>query len=544
MADPSGERPSLRLIAGELVANLAQDVEDVAELALGTRRPRVPRIATPTHEVSEPQKPRTRIAIIGGGIAGLSAAWSLVRDRGFDGDVVIYESGTEVGGKLRLTEIEGITVDAGAEAMLAVRPEAIALARAVGLGSSVVHPVTSQASLVARGQLRPIPPGLISGIPTDLHALAASDIMSIPGLLRIPLDHLLPKTSIDGDVSIGDYVATRLGQEVVDRLVEPMLGGVYAGRSEELSLEMTVPALFRLARRDRSLLAAAREARATGAAPSGARRGPVFAGLAGGVGRLPIALADRLRRKAVNIETSTTVTGLRRTQLGWRLLVNSGGATERVNVDAVILAVPAPAAAKLLRHANPLAAATLDTVAYASVAIATLLYQPTSVPASVQGSGFLVPPCEGFEIKASTFSSRKWAWIARSGAAGKRTKGRRDSFIVVRTSLGRYGEPEALRREDSELAGVAARELNTIAGLPLRPVASQVTRWGGALPQYTVGHRGRMANVREVLVDTPGLTVCGAAYDGVGIPACIGSAQFAAGQVTAYLKERGQWAHA
>jgi oxygen-dependent protoporphyrinogen oxidase len=522
---------------------LAHDVAEIAEVALTGKTPEEREKATSSSDQPEKASRARTVAVIGGGIAGLSAAWSLVSDRQADADIIVYESSPSVGGKLRLNEIEGLSLDAGAESMLAVRPEAIALTKAVGLGSSIVNPATTSAAVYSRGELRPLPAGLISGIPTDLRALAASDILSVPGLLRIPLDHVLPKTSIPGDVSVGDYVATRMGREVVDRLVEPMLGGVYAGRAEELSLEMTVPALYRLARRERSLLAAAKEARKTGAAPSGARRGPVFAGISGGVGRLPIALAERLERRGVTIDRGTEVTGIRRTSRGWRVLTGEKGDREGRTVDAIVLAVPAPVAAKLLRKVNSAAASGLDTVGYASVALTTFLYAPEEVSARVQGSGFLVPPVEGFSVKAATFASRKWAWVARTGAVGRKRGSDKRSFMVVRASLGRFGEPGLLQRSDEELAALAAKELSHLAGLPAKPLVSRVNRWDDALPQYTVGHRGRMALVREALVDTPGLAVCGAAYDGVGIAACIGSAQFAAGQVVTYLSERGQWAH-
>lgn len=543
MADKPAARPSLRLIAGDLVSSLAHDVAEIAEVALTGKTPEEREKAASSSDQPEKASRARTVAVIGGGIAGLSAAWSLVSDRQADADIIVYESSPSVGGKLRLNEIEGLSLDAGAESMLAVRPEAIALTKAVGLGSSIVNPATTSAAVYSRGELRPLPAGLISGIPTDLRALAASDILSVPGLLRIPLDHVLPKTSIPGDVSVGDYVATRMGREVVDRLVEPMLGGVYAGRAEELSLEMTVPALYRLARRERSLLAAAKEARKTGAAPSGARRGPVFAGISGGVGRLPIALAERLERRGVTIDRGTEVTGIRRTSRGWRVLTGEKGDREGRTVDAIVLAVPAPVAAKLLRKVNSAAASGLDTVGYASVALTTFLYAPEEVSAKVQGSGFLVPPVEGFSVKAATFASRKWAWVARSGAVGRKRGSDKRSFMVVRASLGRFGEPGLLQRSDEELAALAAKELSHLAGLPAKPLVSRVNRWDDALPQYTVGHRGRMALVREALVDTPGLAVCGAAYDGVGIAACIGSAQFAAGQVVTYLSERGQWAH-
>lgn len=544
MADPS-TRPSLRLIAGDLVTNLAHDVAGLAEVALTGRPldaddPIDIDVADGSARSSVP--PRLRIAIVGGGISGLAAAWSLIKDRKVDADITIYEADTVIGGKLRLNDMEGLALDAGAESLLAVRPEALTLTKSVGLGRSIVNPATTSAGVVARGEIHPLPSGLISGIPTDLRALAASDILPVPGLLRIPFDHWLPKTEIDGDTSVGDYVTTRLGREVVDRLVEPMLGGVYAGRAEELSLEMTVPALFRLAKRERSLLIAAKEARQTGAAGSGARRSSrVFAGISGGVGRLPIALSDRLSKLGVQIERGVNVTALRRTRTGWRLMMRDSQGSRKQEVDAVILACPAPVSARLLRKVNPVAASTLDTVNYASVALVTFLYDPSLVPSTVTGSGFLVPPVEGYAVKAVTYSSRKWSWVARSaGGRGRATDG---SFFVARASLGRFGEPELLAHDDEELTRIAASNLTQLAGLPARPLAARVNRWNDSLPQYTVGHRGRMARVREELVNSPGLAVCGAAYDGVGIAACIGSAQFAAGQLSEFLAERKKWAH-
>ncbi len=544
MSGNQRRRPSLRVIAGDLVQETARQT-GAAAVVRSARDSLVPspRVAEVEENNPAPGEEPTRIAVIGGGIAGLSAAWALVKDKSADVEVTIYEASPEVGGKIRLGEIDGIAIDEGAESLLAVRPEALALARSVGLAGSIVNPATSQASVWSRGELRPLPPGLITGIPTDLHALATSGILSVPGLFRIPLDHWLPQTRIEGDISVGDFVATRLGSEVVDRLVEPMLGGVYAGRAQDLSLEMAVPALFRLAKRERSLLRAAHEARATGAAPSGARRGPVFAGISGGVGRLPIALADRLTKRGVTIDTGATVTGLRSNERGWRLIVSHHGQPERVNVDAVVLAAPAASAARLLRQANPHAAAILDGINYASVGLVTLAYDPEQVPATVQGSGMLVPPIEGLSVKAATYSSRKWAWVARSGAVRKSSSRKNSHYMLVRASLGRFGEPEVLQREDDELAALAAAELNLMAGLPEKPIAHRVTRWGGALPQYTVGHRGRIARVRELLIDTPGIAVCGAAYDGVGIAACIGSAQFAASQLVSYLAEKEKWAH-
>lgn len=543
MSDTAGGRASLRVIAGDLAESLAREAGAAAKI--------IRQRDWPAEEMTDGDRRArpTRVAVVGGGIAGLSAAWSIVHDRGGAVEVVVFEADDRTGGKLRAGELEGIPIDEGAESMLAVRPEAVVLARSVGLAPAVVHPVTTTASIFSRGRMRQLPPGLISGVPTDLRALAASGIISVPGLLRIPLDHWLPRTSIAHDISVGDLVATRVGTEVVRQLVDPLLGGVYAGRAEDLSLEMTLPALFRLLRRDRSLISAAQEARRTGAAPSGARRGPVFAGLVGGVGRLPQALTQRLTKRGVVIETAATVTSMRWSGGCWQLLVAgddaesgpAGGRSRAVEADAVVLAVPAASAAMLLRNANPHAASVLDSVEYASVAVVTMIHRQDAIPAEPHISGFLVPESEGYRMKAATFSSRKWAWMGRPGGGGS-SRGRRRRVEVVRASFGRHGDDDIVTRDDGDLVGLATEELHRMAGLPRRPVAARVTRWEHSLPQYAVGHRGRVARIRELLVDTPGIVVCGAAFDGIGVPACVGSAQFAGGQVMSYLREKEQWA--
>lgn len=542
MSESTNGRASLRVIAGDLGEPQIADSPIVSSPTL-VRRPG-------TRSERAGSAP-ARIVVVGGGIAGLAAASSLVRDRGTKAQVVVLESSAAVGGKLRVSQVEGIPVDEGAESMLAVRPEGIVLAKAAGLQNAIVHPATTQASVFARGRLRSLPPGMISGIPTDLRALAVSGIMSWPGMLRIPLDHWLPRTSIAHDVSVGDFVATRLGTEVMRTLVEPMLGGVYAGRAEDLSLEMTLPALFRLLKRERCLLTAAREARATGAGAAGARRGPIFAGIDGGLGRLPQSLRAKLVKQGVAIETKCAVTSIRRTADGWQVEGTGTVPAEAVqrrsdrfilDADAVILAVPAPAAARMLRRANPQAASALSTIDYASVGIVTLMFSPDRLPASPAGSGFLVPAGRGYALKAATFSSRKWDWLTQRPAAGSTRRAPRH-LATVRASFGRFGDDLALQRDDSELSALAAAELHQLAGLPGRPLATRVTRWPDSLPQYAVGHRGRIARVRELLIDTPGIAVCGAAYDGVGVPACVGSAQFAAGQLATYLRDKEKWAY-
>ena len=439
---------------------------------------------------------RPTVAVIGGGMAGLSAA-HVLRD---SAHVIVLEASSRVGGKLRVSDVGGIAVDEGADALIRRVPHGVDLVTATGLGDELVSPATGEAFVRTGGRLRPLPTGTMLGVPGDLNALARSEVLSARGLARVPLDLITPGAAVTDDVSVGELVTRRLGREVVERLVDPLLGGVYAGRADLLSLQATLPQLAAALTTSRSLVMAARASRAP-------VHGPVFAGLPGGLGRLPAAVA---RASKAEIRTGTTVRGLERTAMGWRVTTGSAAEPAYLDVDAVVVAVPAAPASRLLRDVAPGAAADLAEIEYASVAIVTLVLDG---PAPGRGSGYLVPAVEGLTTKAVTFTSRKWGL---SGPA------------VVRASVGRYGDEVELQREDDELVRVVHTELERVVGPVGRLVDSRVTRWGGGLPQYAVGHVERVRRIKSVL--PPGLAVAGAAYDGVGVPAVIRSgAEAAAG---------------
>ena len=306
------------------------------------------------------------------------------------------------------------------------------------------------------------------------------------------------------------FVADRLGQEVVDRLVEPLLGGVYAGHARSLSARATVPQVVALLDREPSLVRAA-------ATVPPASDVPVFAGLAGGIA----ALAERL---AVDggfaVRTDTTVRELRRTPDGFAIVLGPTADAEVLSADRVVLATPAAPTARLLADLAPTAAATLAEIEYASMAVVTLAFRladVAEVDALRDGSGFLVPPVDGRAIKAATFSAGKWGWLREAGVAA--------DVVHLRTSIGRHREEAALQRPDEELVETSLADLADATGLRATPVDSHVQRWGGALPQYAVGHLDRVARIREDVARVPGLAVCGAVYDGIGIPACIASAR-------------------
>ncbi|WP_432586399.1 protoporphyrinogen oxidase [Streptomyces sp. HD1123-B1] len=461
---------------------------------------------------STPGAGRTgHVVVIGGGISGLAAAHRLLEA---GARVTVLEATERLGGKLRAGEIEGVPVDLGAESMLARRPEAVDLARAVGIGERLQPPATANASLWTRGELRPLPKGHLMGVPGELGPLADSGVISREGLARIAQEETLAPTEVGEDVALGEFIAARLGREVVDRLVEPLLGGVYAGDVYRTSMRASVPTLFEVARSGRPLTEGVRELVARAA-----RRqdGPVFMGIDGGVGRLPLAVADAVRTRGGEIRTHTPVRELRRTADGWTVATDGGA----LRADAVVLAAPAPAAARLLAADSPAASAELATVDYASMALITMAFRRADVDAVARGSGFLVPPVDRHTIKAATFSSRKWGWLREADSG----------LFVLRTSIGRFEDEDDLRRDDADLVGMSLTDLGEAVGLTARPVATRVDRWDGGLPQYPVGHLDRVARIRAEVAKLPGLRVCGAVYDGVGIPACVASARRAADEV-------------
>ncbi len=505
---------------------------------------------------------RPHVVIVGGGIAGLAAAFFL---RDAPVRVTVLEGSPRLGGKLAVSEVAGVAVDAGAEALLARRPEGTGLIGDVGLGDQLVTPGTTSSAIWTRGAMRPLPQRQFMGVPADLApagGLARSGVLSAEGLARAREDLDRPATPWDGDTPVAAYVGARFGAEVVDRLVDPLLGGVYAGRSEELSFAATLGPLAKAAPAHRSLAAAAasllpappepQRPGQAGAAPP--ERPPVFTTLAGGLGTLPAALAEA---SGAVIRTRATVRELARTATGWRLTVGSAAAPEEITADAVVLALPARPAGRLLAGVPGAssAAAALSGIEYASMAIVTLAYPRSRFPAAqgthggqaqggqargerarggqVRRSGYLVPAVDGRAVKAVTFSTVKWPHLADPGRADHA-----GPVDLIRCSLGRIGEEGVLQRDDSELVALAVADLAEATGAQGPPLDTRVTRWGGALPQYTVGHLDRVAAIRAGVAAQPGLAICGAAFDGIGIPACVGTARSAAEHAARYLRAR------
>jgi len=460
----------------------------------------------------------TRAVVVGGGVSGLAAALRL-HEAGLE--VIVLEAGPRWGGKLAPVRIGDLVLDGGAESLLARRPEAVGLVEALGLGGRRTTPTSASPRVLVEGEPRRLPPSL-QGIPTDPAALRPLLTPDAAAYAETETEREAPPLA--HDVTIGSYVDERFGPEVTDRLLEPLLGGVYAGRSRALSFEAVAPGLFAAAREGGSLAGHARAALRPGA-------GPVFAGLAGGVHRLVDALVARLAGAGVELRTATTATGLRRVGEGLVVTTSTGD----VEADAVVLAVPAPAASRLLAglaHGLPPApvVAELAEVPYASVAVVTMLVRGL-VPSD---SGLLVPPGQLPTVKAITYSSTKWAWVAERvhDAYG-------EDVTALRASVGRAGDVGVLQVDDATLVRRTFAETATLPGWERAALLDAgVTRWGGGLPQYGLGHRPLVERLRLAVAEVPGVAVAGAYLDGVGVPACLASAESAAQKVVADLSGR------
>lgn len=464
-----------------------------------------------------------RVAVVGGGISGLAAAHRLRTLLGPDARITVLEQRDRVGGVLHTVDLAGVPYDVGAEAFLARRPEVPALLAEVGLSEVLVHPSRAAASIRAAGRTGPLPGGTLLGVPTSAARLDA--LLSPRGVAAAAAESGTPLRWAPGvDVALGGLLRTRFGDELADRLVDPLLGGVYAGRVDTLGLRATIPALATaLDAGAPSLTAAADRAttpasRGPGAAASG---DPVFGAVRGGYGVLLDALVAAARPE---VRLGTTVRAVEPLPRGWRLVLGPTTAPEALDVDAVLLAVPAPAAARLLAPIAAAAARAAGEIELASSVVVALAFRAEDAAGLPPTSGSLIAAGEPLSVKGVTHSSNKWAHLAPDG------------LVRLRASLGRFGEAATLQFDDAELVARVRADLDVLTGVGAAPVAVHVQRWGGGLPQYGVGHLDRVAAIEAGL--PVGLAVAGSALYGVGVPACVATARSAAERIVTQASDR------
>ena len=437
-----------------------------------------------------------RIVVVGGGIAGLAAAREL-ENLLPDAELVLVERSERLGGKLLTEREDGYVVEGGADSFLSRKPRGVGLAEELGLELVGRRPENARAFVRSGTELHPLPEGLTGMIPTDLGALERSALLSEEGRRRLAAEPQVPRASAACDESVASFVTRRLGREAYERLVEPLLTGIYGGDGEQLSLRATFPNLRALELEHGSLLRGL-----TGNSPPAAAH-PPFVSFPDGMGTFSERIAESLQRTRIVLGRAALALAP-----GYEVALDDG---ERVAADGVVLAAPAFAVSELTAQLDAELAGAHTKIPYASSAIVTLAFRGDAL----DGYGYVVPRAQGSDALASTWSSSKWEGRAPDGVA------------LVRVYLGRFGGRDLTADSDGELVGQARAELRLV-GLDREPERTWIHRWPRGMPQYVLGHLDRVERIDAALSRHPGLALAGAAYRGVGIPDCIHSGEEAA----------------
>ncbi len=495
-----------------------------------------------------------RIAVVGGGISGLAAA---IRLRELKPDVVValFEAEGRLGGVLETVARDGYLFEGSADGFITNVPWGIEFCQKVGLADELITTDESRrkALVVCRGRLQAVPDGFILMAPQRLGPVLTSPILSIAGKIRLLQEYRVRPRLETSDESVGAFATRRLGREAYERLVQPLIGGIYTADPMRLSLAATMPQFARMEREQGGLIRGAKAGRGVGAAQeksSGARYN-MFATLQRGMGSLVEAAQRRLPADVVRLNSRVTAIERVAERGLWRVSVGRGGAGTRVDgatrprgedsrvgpptslgtggatrpqgeaelFDGVILATPAPHAAALLKRVHPTLAGTLGEIDYAGAAVVSVCYRRNQIRHALDAFGFVSPFVEKRSILAGSFLSQKYAGRAPAG------------FVLIRAFVGGATQPELVTRPDMELRAMVHGELVELLGITGEPVAHAVSRWERKMPQYHVGHLERVAGIEQAVGTLRGLAVAGNAYRGVGVPACIHSGELAAERV-------------
>jgi oxygen-dependent protoporphyrinogen oxidase len=454
-----------------------------------------------------------RIAIIGGGISGLSAAFALEKHRraGAALEYVVYESTSRLGGVLVTERVDGCLVEAGPDSFLTEKPWASDLCREVGLGDQLIgsNDADRKTYILVKGRLALIPDGLMFMVPTKIMPTVLSPLFSLRTKLRMAGEWFHPPRKADADETVAAFVERHYGPEMVDRLADPLLSGVYGGEASQLSVRAVLPRFTEMEASHGSLGRAMLAARKRMAQASKAPARPLFTSLKDGMQQLVDAVVSRLPASA--LRTNTSVRAVQPNREGWSLSADNSN-----NFDAIIFATPARTAAELLRSASTELASELAAIQYTSSVTVNLGYDRSVRAALPPGFGFLVPRSEGKRMLAATFVHNKFPHRAP------------DDRALLRCFVGGARSEQILQTPDEELIRIIREELNQIIGVKANPLFTRVYRWKGAMAQYGVGHLERLQRIETLLQQLPGLTLAGNGYRGIGVPDCVRSGSDAA----------------
>jgi len=471
-----------------------------------------------------------RVAIVGGGIAGLAAAYELEKARaaGTSVDYVLYEERARLGGSLASETVNGAVLERGPDSFLTEKPAAAELCRELGLGGELLpsNDAARKTYIVVRNRLVALPDGLMFLVPTKLVPTALTRLFGLRTKVRMGLELLHPPRPSSGDESVGALVRRHFGQEAVDRLADPLLSGIYGGDAEQLSAQTVLPRLVEMETKygslTRGMLAAHKRMREAAKKSTGPKREApaIFTALRGGMSQLVDALVARI--DPASLRTGTQVSAIRKMGSGWS--VEAGGAAG--TYDALIMAAPAWVVGDLLKPVDAVLGNELAGIPYSSSITLNLVYDEAKIGTLPEGFGFLVPAVEGRAMLACTFVHRKFLGRTPPGKA------------VFRAFLGGMNREAMLARSDEALIATVRREMSEILGTQtfstnVQPEHAQVARWRRAMAQYAVGHRERMRRIGARVAELPGLRLVGNAYDGIGVPDCIRLGRQAARELTA-----------
>ncbi len=475
-----------------------------------------------------------QVIIVGGGIAGLATAFALQEEgekAGLPVACTLLEAESYWGGKIVTHRVDELVIEAGPDSFLSQKPWALELCQKLGLSQDLINTNETQkkAFVFSRGLLRELPEGLVVIVPSKLGPFLRSGLLSVPGMARMALDLVLPPKHVVEDESLASFFTRRFGREAFERLIEPLMAGIYAGDAAQMSLRATFPRFLDLEQQHGSVMRGMLGGSKARAAPPPATppTRTLFVTLRNGLADLVRALVRRIESSGGVLRSGQRVTALRvgsRADLPRRyeLFLDSG---ETVAADAVVLATPAYTTAECIRPLAGKVADLLENIPYASTATVSLAYDRDKVRPSVQGFGFVVPRIEQRHLLAATWTSQKWAHRAPP------------SQLLVRSYVGGVGREEILTEDVDSLLRLVRHELQGLAGITGEPLYVEVNRWMRGMPQYTIGHLDRLAEVENGLAQHPGLYVTGAAYRGVGIPDCVRDGTHTAGRVVRYLAE-------
>ena len=466
------------------------------------------------------------VVVVGGGIAGLAAAHRLVelsRERNQPCNLTLLEAARRLGGAIATERIDGFVIEAGPDSFISEKPWALQLCARIGFTPRLVKTRDEhrRTYVVHGGALHPLPDGFLLLAPTRLWPLVQSRLFTWPGKLRMALDLVLPRGPQRNDESLGAFVTRRLGRQALERVAQPLVGGIYTADPDTLSLAATMPRFLDMERQWRSLIWAmwSQQRRAPRAArdTSGARWS-LFVSVDDGMQSLIEALAQRLPPNAVRL--GSAVAGLSREANAWRIVTTAG---DSVAADAVVLATPAHQSARFLGESDPQLAGELRGIPYASSATVSLAYRIDQIRRPLDGFGFVVPLVEARSIVACTYSSMKYPGRAPDGG------------VLLRAFVGGAMQQQLFDQDDAAMAESVRRELRELLGITSEPLLTRIHRHPQAMPQYRVGHLERMARIDAALSRHPGLALAGNAYRGVGIPDCVHSGELAAEEVSRRL---------